>query len=302
MAKCCSCGKEIEDNDEVCRWCGAIQSQDDAEVVEDSSAEENKFLDFCKKNYKLIAIVVAVLVLILVVSLILANGNKKSNESSKTTSTTVEEKENESETPTETTTEQSTEKPIDYTVVYAELISKYKNILITHPDADSVGEDCFLFAMDANYNENLKYESGYAIMDINGDSVPEFIVSNSTPNYEGQVYALYTCKDGKPQFLAASQYRGSCYILKDGTVLEDGSWSAFSYMLKRSVLTSDGTLCCKDCYYTDDSDFNNIKYIHNTTGEVFDNAGEFIDKSTFDIATSSVWENEKVIFELNHFD
>lgn len=119
MIKCNSCGKEIEDGEEICRWCGAVQSLDETDVDNNSDVEVDKSLDSSKKsNMILIGVIVAVILLVVIsVIAITSGGNKKTSESKEVESASVDNTSTEAitETTTELTTETTTENTTETT-------------------------------------------------------------------------------------------------------------------------------------------------------------------------------------------
>ncbi|MCM1258600.1 MAG: hypothetical protein NC307_12190 [Roseburia sp.] len=64
----------------------------------------------------------------------------------------------------------------------------------------------YMFYWDYTYVHSLS-DAGYMLTDMNGDGVPELLVSTVTDAADGLIYDLYTCVDGKAVHAASSGER-----------------------------------------------------------------------------------------------
>lgn len=110
MIKCNSCGKGIEDGEEICRWCGVVQTLDETNAEDNLNVEASESLGSSKKsNMILIGVVISIILLVVIsVIAITSGGNKKTSESKEVESASVDNNTS-TEAITETTTELTTE-------------------------------------------------------------------------------------------------------------------------------------------------------------------------------------------------
>ena len=115
---------------------------------------------------------------------------------------------------------------------------------------------------------------GYAIMDINGDAVPELIVTGITKRgpklcFADDVCLIYTYYD-KKSVEVASGWARNCYRLMDnGNLYYIGSsGAAYTYFGEFTLNAGEKALSCVDFYFSSDekSENGDIEYYHNTTG------------------------------------
>ena len=64
-------------------------------------------------------------------------------------------------------------------------------------------------------NIRYQYDYGYALMDINGDGIDEILLGHIDT---GNVYNIYTIKDGKALLVAAAEGMDDYHIAEDGTI------------------------------------------------------------------------------------
>ncbi len=112
---------------------------------------------------------------------------------------------------------------------------------------------------------------GYAVKDLSGDDIPEFIVGVIDEDNKGsEILALYTVKDEKPVFVFESMTRSAYFLMNDGNLFYQGSAGAIYSIFGSYALTENGAeLVCNDYWFTYEKDKTSyeIGYYHNTTGE-----------------------------------
>lgn len=126
------------------------------------------------------------------------------------------------------------------------------------------------------YSDTAKIlrELGYAIMDVNGDKVPELLIADIQKR-EGDIslgnslYTLYSYVDGKVVCLLDGYARNQYALLEDGYIYNTGSSGALYYgsMLYTLPQGADA-LQCMECYFTHErnGNYEDIAVYHNTTG------------------------------------
>lgn len=179
----------------------------------------------------------------------------------------------------------------DYNSIYSELINHfYEVICIYTDDVDYIPEDgesgVIEYTRNVGQDEALKH-IGYAIEDISGDGVPELLVGlieDTQDNMGVEVFAIYTCVEGKPTFTLEGWSRNAYFLMYDNGLFNTGSGGAMYTMFGIYRLTEDGTaLDCESYYFTQEKDesFEEILYFTNTTGEWDKNVSEEISEEEF---------------------
>ncbi len=112
---------------------------------------------------------------------------------------------------------------------------------------------------------------GYAVKDLSGDNIPEFIVGVIDEDNKGsEILALYTVKDEKPVFVFESMTRSAYFLMNDGNLFYQGSaGAAYSIFGAYAISENGAELICNDYWFTYEKDKTSyeIGYYHNTTGE-----------------------------------
>ncbi len=114
---------------------------------------------------------------------------------------------------------------------------------------------------------------GYSIMDINGDGVPELIVSGITKRgkncFADDISLLYTYVDKKSVEVTSGWARNRYTMMDNGSLYYMGSsGAAYSYFGEFTLVPGETQLTCKDLYFSTDEDpeDDHLDYHHNTVG------------------------------------
>ena len=123
---------------------------------------------------------------------------------------------------------------------------------------------------------------GRSLQDIIGDGIEELIICSAPEDYE-YVYAIYTCKDGKPVQILDGWSRNSYGITEDGHIINIGSsGAAYSCYGVFHINDKNDDLECDDIYFTDYTDEAETKLgiYHNTEGIWEVSASELLYENT----------------------
>lgn len=169
-----------------------------------------------------------------------------------------------------TTNNVITDTNIDYNDIYkdikADFISLFDNTDKEFDGAIGVSE----IINQRGKNEALDV-IGYAVKDLSGDNIPEFIVGFIDEDNKGsEILALYTVKDEKPAFVFESMTRSAYFLMNDGNLFYQGSaGAAYSIFGSYAISENGAELICNDYWFTYEKDKTSyeIGYYHNTTGE-----------------------------------
>lgn len=129
--------------------------------------------------------------------------------------------------------------------------------------------------------------TGYAILDISGDGVPELLIGaisdETDANSPGSViYAGFSCPEGTPVCFLEGWARNSYQWLGDGAFFYLGSGGAAYSAFGTETIAPDGaSLVCSDFYFTYEKgeNYGDIGYYHNTTGAWDPDTSEEIETS-----------------------
>ena len=223
-------------------------------------------------------------------------GKKSSDKDEKETTTEkVSTEEKTTEITTEATTEEVTEvnaegtTETDYSDVYSEVIEQYRSVIYS-TDEDYIAQDGENGVAEYKMNfgtESAARDIGYAIEDISGDGVPELVIGliNDAQTGEGyEIFAVYTCVDGKPQYVFEGWARSAYFIMEDNKLFYSGSGGAMYSIFGIFRLKEDGTkLECDSYYFTYEKDdsYEEIGYYTNTVGEMDKSVSEEITEEDF---------------------
>ena len=183
---------------------------------------------------------------------------------------------NETVAPTETSEENMesgavTESPtepepsVDYEAIYKPVLDDFLKLASCGYDPsnenfdDSVLPQGSMAILEGSAwsSDVMLWNTGFAIRDFSGDGVPELVIG-SIGNGEAStmLYSLYTVVDGQPQFVLEGVYRNAYYLMNDGTIFNRGSAGAAYSIFGLYDLLVDGTLTCRDCWFTYEKDGN----------------------------------------------
>lgn len=221
MANCKLCNKEIDDNEEVCRFCGAVQN-----------STEDKIKNVLNKKWILIGIVIVVVLALVITAT--SNSRKKKEESKRVVDTSaVVTTEKESK---EAVSEKLVINSVNDITNLNELLATVKDYYLT---ADGIALDTseptddlgIRWALVSNYSsidEVSNYISKYCT-----DEMTELIVSRYKVAYAPDDYLE---KDGKLYWSTQIEY-SKCKVNPETTELVD-SFPGDIYLIK-TILTVD---------------------------------------------------------------
>lgn len=169
-----------------------------------------------------------------------------------------------------TTNNVITDTNIDYNDIYKDIKADFIS-LFDNTDKDFDGA----IGVSEIINQRGKNEAldviGYAVKDLSGDNIPEFIVGVIDEDNKGsEILALYTVKDEKPVFVFESMTRSAYFLMNDGNLFYQGSaGAAYSIFGSYAISENGAELICNDYWFTYEKDKTSyeIGYYHNTTGE-----------------------------------
>lgn len=207
------------------------------------------------------------------------------------TAVTEAEKTEEEDEPKET---ESAEE-IDYTEVYKEITDSYCELIMSGKDPDKEELIWLSELMTSKESDEILSSVGFTIKDISDDGVPELIIGmiDDTENGIGEtVNSVYTCKNGKPEYVFSGWYRNSYSLLDDGSILNRASGGAAESIFGRYILSVDGAeLICKEKYFTAMNEESvETGYYFNTTGS--ESASE---SETLDVTEDEFYEKESIM-------
>lgn len=164
-----------------------------------------------------------------------------------------------------------------YTQVYGDVLDGYYDLIANNPEEydPREGETGVLEAIRGKENHEALDSVGYALQDISGDGIPELLIGAVTERensivYGNEVYAVYTCIDGKPYLSFEGIARSSYRYTGEGNFFYQGSNGAMYSIFGTYTVSPDGkSLSCNDFYFTYEKDesFKEIGLYHNTSGE-----------------------------------
>lgn len=192
-------------------------------------------------------------------------------------------------------------KETDWNEVYGGMISAFQDIILNATEIDTEVEggtgvaEAAVYGQDGYALENI----GYAIQDVSGDGIPEFIVADK----DGSILALYTFKDGAPVCTIEGWSRNRWNWLGEGRFLNEGSNGAMNSITGEYRISEDGSEKeVINCWFTDAKNENfEIGYYHNTTGSPDKEQADELDSETAFYDACSALEEQVKTFELNSF-
>ena len=225
---------------------------------------------------------IALMTTVFAMSLTACDKNEDSKETTKNTETkeTTKKEEETIEETTEETTKKEEKTTYDLEEYgYDKILQQYDTYLTTGGD-DYEGETGYTAIMETIHSEGAEAPTelvGFGVEDLSGDGIPELYigrVTGYTEENEGttttDIYAVYTCVNGSPQFVFEGWSRNSYTYAGDGIFMNSGSAGADSSCYGKYELTEDATaLNCKDFYFSCayDENYDDIRYYHNTSGD-----------------------------------
>ena len=171
---------------------------------------------------------------------------------------------------------------------------------------DSTEDVSYLFYFDYTMPATLA-DAGYAIMDLDGNGVPELLVSTVEAAKEGMIYDLYAIADGGVVHAATGGERYCYYLCEDNTIYHWGSSGASnSREISYTIDPDTGLLSAKETVVFDESENKSSPWFYGT-GECYsrENGADFIRMTniTEEEAKETVEGYKKIIpIELTTFD
>lgn len=138
------------------------------------------------------------------------------------------------------------------------------------------GWDCtedvsYMFYWDYTSVETLS-DAGYALVDLDGNGVPELLVSTVEAAKDGLIFELYTIADGEVIHAATSGERYCYYLCADNTIYYWSSGGASnSIQINYSIDPDTGLLCSKEVVAYDENKDKNNPWFYGT-GECYNKA------------------------------
>ena len=194
-------------------------------------------------------------------------------------------------TETENQTEEisSTNSVSDETDIYNDILDRVY-FLLTNKDAETDLQDGEIGIHEtAMLSENPLNDIGYCIKDISGDGIPELLIGSisektDSASYGSIIFDVYTYSDNSPLLTFEGWARNAYEYAEDGNFVYHGSGGAIYSYLGDYTISQDGKeLICNNFYFTKEKDetFNDIMYLHNTSGDSEDTASEEITEDEF---------------------
>ena len=157
----------------------------------------------------------------------------------------------------------SSASPADVRAVYDDVLVGIANELLDPDSSDSN----WVFEV-VTYNPPAENNVGYLYKDINKDGTEELIICSAPEEYEN-VYAIYTCKNGKAVQILDGWSRNTYGITEDGHIINVGSsGAAYAIFGVFHINDKNDDLECDDVYFTEYTDEAETKLgiYHNTEG------------------------------------
>ncbi|MBR3735158.1 MAG: hypothetical protein IKN07_04710 [Lachnospiraceae bacterium] len=168
--------------------------------------------------------------------------------------------------------EKDTEPDVDYEKIYEPVIAEIEEVYQNGYDFDRDYEYFPMGLMEKVMYEDTKdllNYTGYAIMDINGDNVPELLIGENAFSEKGEksiFYGGYSIVDGNLNCFLDGYTRSSYEWIGDGKFFYFGSNGAMSSLFGQCYLSKDGKeLLWDDFYFSDEVNGKSV-YYHNNSG------------------------------------
>ena len=164
-----------------------------------------------------------------------------------------------------------------YKAAYAPVVDRFYKFAEGASDGDDLGEGevgVREALAQTRGGEALKM-IGYTIQDISGDGVPELLIGRTeadktNPGEGNEIFAVYTCRDGKPVGVFEGWRRNNFRYMGQGRFYNEGSAGAMFVIFATYTLARDGSsLQCNDYYFMHEKGKGGPEagYYHNTTGQ-----------------------------------
>ena len=192
---------------------------------------------------------------------------------------------------------------VDYAAIYQPVIDGFFKLASGDVEENESripeGGSAILEGNDGGSSNRMLWESGFMLLDLSGDSIPELVIGSVTEEeYEGYgtaIYAVYTIADNQPRFVLDGFYRNIYYLLEDGSIFNQGSAGAAYSIFGIYALSENGQeLFCRDYWFTHEKEGNyeDIRCWHNTVGEMDTAISEELD-----MTLDAFWEMEGELME-----
>lgn len=139
---------------------------------------------------------------------------------------------------------------------------------------------------------------GYTIQDVSGDGIPELLIgaipqeTDSLPDGR-EIFAVYTCKDGKARLALEGWARNRYYPLGGARFFHQGSSSAMDSQFGTFALSPDGlSLVWEDYYFSAEKEGKpeEVSFYHNQSGSI-----EPSESEEMPISETQFWQMEDAI-------
>ncbi|MDO5062113.1 MAG: hypothetical protein Q4D77_02975 [Peptostreptococcaceae bacterium] len=193
---------------------------------------------------------------------------------------------------------------------YAVLLDKYYHFIVNYEYNSEFETDDIDDSKAAIWEMMLTMESekildhvGYALLDINGDKVPELVIGDVNnedgSNESGGIHALFTLEEDHPQLVLAGNPRDRYYYIGDNKFANqnDGGFE-HSITALFALPKKDISLEPLDLYFAQDKDESGkeVGYYHSSTGDFTIEDATELDQEQFNT------EVEKIVDQIVAID
>ncbi|MBQ4567069.1 MAG: hypothetical protein IJA79_02965 [Desulfovibrio sp.] len=193
---------------------------------------------------------------------------------------------------------------------YAPILKNLQHILANGLEGRERGdgEHGVMEAMTGQEGPEALRSVGWLVRDLSGDGIPELLVGAVSQDADGKsrggdIYALYTLKDGKPHLTQEGTLRNAFSLMGNGRFFQTGSGGGMRRIFAIVSLTPDATaLTCRDFWFTHEkaSPEWGMGFFHNTTGEMDISRSQEVDEALFTARTDAM-QQECQIAEFTPF-
>lgn len=161
----------------------------------------------------------------------------------------------------------------DYKEIYDPILNDFYKFISGSSEGESLNEGATgvrEVVLGLTRNEALQ-TVGYALQDISGDGSPELLIGKVQPTDKAgnDIYAVYTCRDGKPLGVFEGWARSNYQYMGKSRFFYRGSGGVMHSIFGTYTLVRDGSsLSCNDYYFTweKDQSMSELGFYHNRSG------------------------------------
>lgn len=175
---------------------------------------------------------------------------------------------------------------LEYRSEYKEMVRKYRpqydatlkayySLILNSSQADAVSDDMIAVHHVLSGDDSDLWKVGYNVIDLSGDGIPELIIGaieegRLAPTYGSAIYALYTLKDGKVEYLGGGLDRDGLFYIGDSKFYHERLGHPIDEVAGTYVLNVDGSKFTTLDYYFSAPKKDNpaeFTYYYNKGGE-----------------------------------